>query len=63
LNELGILPHVVEKILNHKLQGVMAVYNKAEHWEEKVETIRQWQEKIKQIIASEKVVSIKQKTG
>ena len=28
--ELGVEPHVVEKMLNHSLQGVAAVYNKAE---------------------------------
>ena len=63
LNEMGILPHVVEKILNHKMQGVMAVYNKAEYWGEKVEALNRWQEKIKQIIAGEKIIPIKQKTG
>ncbi|MBT4527849.1 MAG: site-specific integrase [Deltaproteobacteria bacterium] len=59
LNELGVLPHVVEKILNHKMQGVMAVYNKAEYFDERVEALKIWQEKIIQILAGQKVVSIR----
>jgi len=59
LNEMEILPHVVEKILNHKMQGVMAVYNKADYWPQRVEALKLWQEKIKQIIAGKKVVSIR----
>jgi integrase len=59
LNELGVLPHVVEKILNHKMQGVMAVYNKAEYWPERVEALLQWQEKIKRIVAGKRIISIK----
>jgi integrase len=30
LKELGVLPHIVEKIVGHRLQGVMAVYNRAD---------------------------------
>ena len=59
LNELGVLPHVVEKILNHKMQGVMAVYNKAEYWPERVEALLQWQAKIKRIVAGKRIISIK----
>ena len=28
LSELGVLPHVTEKMLGHELRGIMAVYNK-----------------------------------
>lgn len=61
LNELGVLPHVVEKILNHKMQGVMAVYNKAEYWQERVDALKLWQEKIRQIISVENVIAINRK--
>jgi integrase len=61
LNDMGVMPHVVEKILNHKMQGVMAVYNKAEYWEQRVEALKIWQEKIKQIIAGEKIIPINRK--
>ncbi len=61
LNELGALPHVVEKILNHKMQGVMAVYNKAEYLDEKKEALLLWSEKIKQIMNSDdnKIITFK----
>lgn len=36
LNEAGIAPHIVEKMLNHRLQGVMRVYNKAEYEDERI---------------------------
>jgi hypothetical protein len=61
LNELGVMPHVVEKILNHKMQGVMAVYNQADYWEERVKALEIWQERIKQIVSSEKVIPIRKK--
>jgi integrase len=61
LNELGVLPHVVEKILNHKMQGVMAVYNQAEYWEDKVKALNLWAERIKQIVAGKKVLKLRRK--
>lgn len=42
LNELGIAPHVAERCLNHTLQGVMAVYNKAEYESERIEAAEVW---------------------
>ena len=35
MNTIGVLPHVVEKCLNHVLEGVMAVYNRADYLEER----------------------------
>lgn len=35
LNELGVAPHIVEKMVNHKMQGVMAIYNHSELFEER----------------------------
>jgi integrase len=40
--DAGIPPHVVEKMLNHKMEGVMAVYNHADYWEEQVAAYRLW---------------------
>lgn len=37
LNEHGIAPHIVEKCLNHSLEGVLAVYNHAEYKEQRIE--------------------------
>lgn len=61
MNEIGIMPHIVEKVLNHKLRGMMATYNRAEYWEERVKALEIWQEKIKQIANSEKVIPIQRK--
>ena len=42
LNTLGVLPHVTEKILNHTMQGVMAVYNRADYEAERVDAMQRW---------------------
>lgn len=42
LGDLGVLPYVVEKLLGHKMQGVMAVYNHAEYWPERIAAQRKW---------------------
>lgn len=35
-NAAGVLPHVVEKCVNHKLEGMMAVCNQAEYKDERI---------------------------
>jgi integrase len=42
LNELGVEPWVVEKMLDHKLPGVMATYNHAEYRAERIAAQRLW---------------------
>lgn len=42
LNTLGVLPHIAEKILNHSMQGVMAVYNRADYEVERIEAMQRW---------------------
>ncbi len=46
MNELGIAPHVVEKILNHALQGVMRIYNQAEYATERIEAMQRWADEL-----------------
>lgn len=46
LNAIGVMPHVVERILNHTLQGVMAVYNRADYEAERVEAMQRWADEI-----------------
>ena len=36
LNDAGVEPYVVEKLLNHRMQGVMADYNRAEYAEQRI---------------------------
>jgi len=42
LADIGVMPHVIEKLLNHKMEGVMAVYNRAEYWPERVAAQKMW---------------------
>jgi integrase len=46
LSDLGVMPHVIEKMLNHQMEGVMAVYNRAEYLNERKEAWRVWGLKI-----------------
>jgi len=51
LNDLKVGPHVVEKILNHRLSGVMAVYNHAEYEDERDTAMQLWADELERIIA------------
>lgn len=42
MSSQGILPHVVEKILNHAMQGVMAVYNRHDYAEDRRQALEAW---------------------
>lgn len=46
LSDLGVMPHVIEKLLNHKMEGVMAVYNRAEYWPERIAAQKLWDRKL-----------------
>jgi integrase len=50
LNTLGVLPHVTEKILNHTMQGVMAVYNRADYEAERIEAMQRWADALDRIL-------------
>ncbi|WP_405220188.1 tyrosine-type recombinase/integrase [Lentisalinibacter sediminis] len=50
LNELGIAPHVVERCLNHVLQGVMKVYNRAEYETERKDAAETWAAEIERLL-------------
>ena len=53
LNTIGIAPYVVEKMLNHSMSGVMAVYNHSEYADERVAAAKLWANHIAEIIADE----------
>jgi integrase len=38
----GVAPHVVEKMLNHSMQGVMAIYNRHGYEKERIEAAKLW---------------------
>jgi integrase len=46
MNELGIAPHVVEAILNHKLQGVAGIYNRSQYEIDRVEAQTKWSKEL-----------------
>ena len=51
LAELSTAPHVVEKILNHTLEGVMAVYNRFDYMPERTVALDVWSERIEVLLA------------
>ena len=42
LEALGIAPHVAERCLNHKLRGVVGIYNRHDYFEERKEALQKW---------------------
>jgi hypothetical protein len=50
LNTLGVLPHIAEKILNHTMQGVMAVYNRADYEAERIDAMQRWADELDRIL-------------
>jgi len=50
INGIGIAPHVVERCLNHTMQGVMAVYNRAEYERERIEAAELWSDEIERLL-------------
>lgn len=52
---LGVQPHVIEAVLNHKsgtIRGVAAVYNRYDYDQEKKRALARWERRIKTIIAT-----------
>jgi len=48
---LGVAPHVVEKLLNHTLGGVLATYNRHDYESERIEATKAWADEVKRITA------------
>lgn len=53
LAELGVDDVVAERILGHKLQGIMAVYNRHSYDKEKRQALAQWEMKLREIVGVE----------
>lgn len=49
MNELKQPPHVIEKILNHKMAGVMAIYNQYEYFPERREALQLWGDQVESL--------------
>lgn len=50
LSDLGIAPHVIEKIVNHKMAGVMGIYNRSEYLPERQEAIELWNRRLQDLM-------------
>ncbi|MBT4641759.1 MAG: tyrosine-type recombinase/integrase [Deltaproteobacteria bacterium] len=59
LYELGVRPDVAERVLGHAVKGVSRHYNHSVMLNEKRAALNLWAEKILQIAAAEKVISIR----
>ena len=49
---LGVEPHVVEKCLNHTMQGVAGIYNREDYAERRIAAAEQWANELTRIIES-----------
>jgi len=51
--DLEVAPHVIEKILNHAMEGVLAVYNRAEFMQERLAAMNLWGQKMDELMVSD----------
>jgi integrase len=54
LAELGVAPHVIERILNHatgQISGAVAVYNRARYLDEMRAALTLWEERLHAILS------------
>jgi integrase len=51
--DLKVEPYVVEKLVNHSMSGVMAVYNHAEYEEQRMEAAEKWSRYVLALIEGE----------
>ena len=54
MNALGVAPYVVEKMLNHSMIGVMAVYNHADYEAERYEAAILWAAHVSELVKDDK---------
>ncbi len=50
LNELGVEPYIIEKLVNHSMSGVMAIYNQAEYAEGRIAAAKLWSDHVISIV-------------
>lgn len=49
---IGVAPHVVEKLLNHTLSGMVAVYNHQPYYAEREAAMEKWAERLLEIVGA-----------
>lgn len=50
LADLNIPPHIIEKCLNHRMQGVMGIYNRADYEAERIAAAQAWAIELSRIL-------------
>lgn len=50
LSEIGIPPMIAEKVLNHKIPGIINVYDRHDYLEEKREALQKWSDYLKVVL-------------
>ena len=58
LSGLGIAPHIIEKLLNHQLGGMLAVYNHHSYYKERKAALHLWSETLETICSAKDVDSV-----
>jgi integrase len=53
LAEIGIDDVVAERVMGHKLQGMLAIYNRHGYDAEKRQALERWAKRLKQIVGIE----------
>jgi integrase len=54
MSDLGVMPHIGEKCLNHKLGGVLQIYDRGEYVVEKRAAWRAWERHLLKLVSAEK---------
>jgi hypothetical protein len=51
MQDMKVLPYVIEKCLNHRLGGILAVYQTADHLDERRAAFDTWGAKLEELMA------------
>ena len=54
LAEMGIAPHIIERLLNHvsgQISGIAAIYNRAKYVDERREAMHAWERHLTKLLA------------
>jgi integrase len=60
MGEAGVLPFIVEAVLNHKVRGVAGIYNHSQLADEKRKALATLAEKVKQAITEKPIISLEE---
>ena len=63
LAELGVQDVVAERVLAHKLQGILKVYNRYDYDKEKREALTQWENRLRVIVGEVKYEETKERNS